>query len=215
MDSTTTGEGRSPGSRCALTREGSGDWREPGNSGYDPATPRGTGHQSQAGAELSLLPAVRQGLSGGHPGPCLCARQATRRCSGDGRRDVRGHRGSGTRALAGRRAGGPADGDLPPAARATGHDSETRRRGTATRDSDDSGPGGADGRSADSATDLRGRPGPHRLRLSAGAHGARGDSSRPPGAVRGADPGSGRGGTRCNLGATGPGSTSTRSRTRP
>jgi len=42
-------------------REGSGDWREPGNSGHDPATPRGTGHQSQAGARLSVLRAGRQG----------------------------------------------------------------------------------------------------------------------------------------------------------
>jgi hypothetical protein len=30
-DGTTTGEGRSPGSRRASPREGSGDWREPGN----------------------------------------------------------------------------------------------------------------------------------------------------------------------------------------
>jgi hypothetical protein len=55
MDSITDGEGRSPGSRRVSTREGSGDWHEPGNSGHDQATPEGTGHQSQAGTHLSVL----------------------------------------------------------------------------------------------------------------------------------------------------------------
>ena len=81
-DNSTTGEGRSPGSRCASPRQGSGEWREPGISPYDPETPRGAGPHSEAGASRAVLPAGRQGLSGGPPRPCLRPRQTTRRCRG-------------------------------------------------------------------------------------------------------------------------------------
>ena len=49
-DSTTGGEGRSPGLRCVSTSPGAGDWREPMNSWLAPETPRGAGPHGQAGA---------------------------------------------------------------------------------------------------------------------------------------------------------------------
>jgi len=49
-DSTTGGEGRSPGLRCVSTSPGAGDWREPMNSWLAPETPRGAGHHGRAGA---------------------------------------------------------------------------------------------------------------------------------------------------------------------
>jgi hypothetical protein len=102
VDNTTTEEGRSPGSRRVWTREGSGEWREVGNSGQEPANPRGKGHHSQAGADRSLLPAVRHGSSSGPPGLGLCPGAAMRRSVGRGRGGVRGHRGSRAGARVGR-----------------------------------------------------------------------------------------------------------------
>src|SRR2546428_1867307 len=95
--------------------------------------------------------------------------------------------------MAGRSAGGAANSDVPPPTGAAGADSEAWWRGAAARDSDDSGPGGADRRAADLATDLRGGPGTHGLWLSAGAGGAEGRSGGAPGVVRRAHRGGGRG----------------------
>ena len=102
-DNRTGREGEDPGSGCASTSQGAGDWREPGNSSKAPAAPRGAVHQGQAGTGLPLLPAAGQGVSSGHPRPCLCARQAERGGAGRGRGDVRRHRSSRVGAMAGRR----------------------------------------------------------------------------------------------------------------
>lgn len=124
-DSETGGEGRRPGSECDSTSQGAGDWREPGNSTEAPATLRGAVHQGQAGIGLSLS-ALRQGVSGGHSGPRLCAQPAAWWGVGRGRRDVRGHRARRDGAKAGRSAGGAANSDVPTAAGAAGADSQGR-----------------------------------------------------------------------------------------
>src|SRR6266511_3327653 len=85
--------------------------------------------------------------------------------------------------MAGRSAGGAANSDVPPATRAAGADSEAGWWGAAARDSDDSGPGGANRHAADLATDLRGRHGTDGLWLSTGADGAGGRPGGAPGVV--------------------------------
>src|SRR5262245_59740652 len=183
-DNRTGGEGKDPGSGCVSTSSGAGDWREPGNSTKAPAAPRGAVHQGQAGTGLSLLPAVRQGASSGHPHPRLRTRQGERWGAECGRRDVREHRSSRFGAMAGRRRGGAAYGDVPPSTGAAGADSEARWSwGEATRNSRDRGSGGSNRRLADSAADLRSGPRTHSLWLSTRPDGAGGRPGSAPGVV--------------------------------
>jgi XFP-like protein len=80
-------------------------------------TPKGwTGPKEVGGLAIEGTSALRQGVSGGHSGPRLCAQPAAWWGAGRGRGHVRGHRRSRDGAMAGRSAGGAANSDVPPAA---------------------------------------------------------------------------------------------------
>jgi hypothetical protein len=62
-------EGRDLASGCFQRGQGHGDWREPDDSCIGPAAPAEAVHQSEGGAPVPLLSAVRQGVSA--PAPVL------------------------------------------------------------------------------------------------------------------------------------------------
>src|SRR5918911_5701257 len=57
---------------------------EPGNTRTDPEPSEEAVSQGEGGTSLPLLPALRQGLSRGHPAPCLCAGPCQRGSAGGG-----------------------------------------------------------------------------------------------------------------------------------
>ena len=128
----------------------------------------GVACQSEGIAQLSLLCAVRQGVSSR-----TCWRMPIACCQGQwrsgrsGRPDVRGHRGVRGGAVAGRTGGRTEESNVSTAAGAAGVDPQAGWQAAAVRNSDDPGSGGADGGGAGSRTDLRGRPAAGTVRLSA------------------------------------------------
>src|SRR5438270_13697433 len=84
--------------------------------------------QGKGGAELPVLSALRQGLSRGHPAPCLQFGARQQRCTGRGWRGLRGNRGGRARELAERHREGPTIEIVSAPAGATGDDSQARRR---------------------------------------------------------------------------------------
>src|ERR687884_376203 len=85
---------------------------EPGNTRTDPEPSEEAVSQGEGGTSLPLLPALRQGLSRGHPAPCLCAGPCQRGSAGGGRGELRGDRGDGAGGVAGPSPGRPRGEDV-------------------------------------------------------------------------------------------------------
>src|ERR1700719_3648002 len=139
---------------CFGRRRGEVIGDEPGNTNEDPdaseeAVPKGEGR-----AELPFLSALRQDVPGGHSGPYLRTGKVQSRRAGRGWAELLRNRIGRCRGMAERRQGRPSRQDVSTTGRATGDDPEARRRRTAARNPDHTGPSGADSRQAVAGTNL-------------------------------------------------------------
>src|SRR3984885_11024326 len=94
MNPGNSGGGKGPHffSLCSKGRK-PGDWHEPNNPRNGWETPDGTTGQSESGAELSVLRAVRQGVPSRRAVPCLPMLSSQPRLARGGWSVVRGRRG--------------------------------------------------------------------------------------------------------------------------
>src|SRR6266849_2553820 len=127
---------------------------EPGNTIEDPDASEEAVPKSEGRTELPFLPALRQDVPGRSSGPCLRTGKVQSGRAGRGWTELSGYRIARVRGMAERRQGRTSRQDVSTTGRAAGHDPEARRRRTATRDSDDSGSGGANSRQAVAGTNL-------------------------------------------------------------
>src|ERR1700736_2617712 len=128
------------------TREVIGD--EPGNTIEDPDASEEAVPKSEGRAELPFLHALRQHVPGRSSGPCLRTGKVQSGRAGRGWTEIPGYRIARVGGMAERRQGRASRQDVSTTGRAAGHDPEARRRRKATRNSDDSGSGGANSRQA-------------------------------------------------------------------
>ena len=141
---------------------------EPDTSTEGSEATGGVACQSEGIARLSLLSAVRQGVSSRRAGIRLPMLLGQRRGGGGGRPDVRGHREVRGGTVAGRTDGGTQEEDVSSAAGPAGVHPQAGREAAAVGHSDDPRSRGADGGRVGSRADLRGRPATGAVRLPAG-----------------------------------------------
>jgi hypothetical protein len=127
---------------------------EPGNTNEDPDASEKAVPQGEGRAELPFLSALRQDVPGGYSGPCLRTGKVQSGRAGRGWTELSGDRIERVGRMAERHPGGPSRQDVPTTAGATGEHSQARRRRTAARYPDYTGPSGADRRQAVAGTNL-------------------------------------------------------------
>src|SRR5215831_3219020 len=140
---------------CFGRRRGEVIGDKPGNTDSDPDSSEKAVPQGEGRTGLPLLPALRQDLPGGHPRPRLPVGESQWRCTGSGWPDIPGNRVEWVGEMAGWHQGRTTRKDVPAATGATGDDPEAWGRGKTARDTDHSGPSGADCRQAGAGADLR------------------------------------------------------------
>src|ERR1700692_1169719 len=138
---------------------------QPNNSEPCSETADGFARKSEGGSRLSLLRAVRQDQPRGYFGACLCPVPLEQGRPGRGCPGLRGHRGVGGGAVAGRTGACAQGGDIPTGADQTRVHTEGQRQTQAAGHLDRAGSGLHDGSDAGAGADLRSRPSTRNLRL--------------------------------------------------
>src|SRR5215472_11067536 len=141
---------------CFGRRRGEVIGDEPGNTDSDPDSSEKAVPEGEGRTGLPLLLALRQDLPRGHSRPCLRVGESQPGGTRCGWPHVLGNRDARASGVAGWYQGGTSREDVSATTSATGYDSEAWGRGTTARDTDHSGPGGADCRQAGAGVDLRG-----------------------------------------------------------